>query len=106
MISINRHDIFKTILIIWFIGATGYVVFDQWSSYKVRGIQAAYQQGYTDSVTALIDQTQKSGCTPFDVQKGDTKIQLVSGQCLQQASAAAGQVQPQQPAASQIAPKK
>lgn len=92
MISINKQDIFKTVLIIWFVAATGYVIYDQYASYKVLGIQAAYQQGYTDSVSRLIAEAEKSQCQPFEVRKDETKISLVNGQCLQSAGE---QVQPQ-----------
>jgi hypothetical protein len=92
MISINKQDILKTVVIIWFVATTGYVVYDQYASYKVLGIQAAYQQGYADSVSQLIAESQKSQCQPFEVRKDDTKISLVNGACLQSAGE---QVQPQ-----------
>lgn len=85
MVSINRQDVFKTIIIIWFLAATGYVIYDQYMGFKIRGMQASYQQGYGDAINQVIDQTKKDGCQPFEVHSGDTKVQVVNSQCLQQA---------------------
>lgn len=103
MLTINKQDVFKTIIIIWFVATTGYVIYDVYAGYKIRGMQAAYNTGYTDSVAQLIDQTEKSGCTPFEVTKDAKKIQLVNGQCLS-ASPAGGQQAQQQGAPQTQAP--
>lgn len=79
-----KNDILKTIVIIWLFAATSYVVFNEWNSYKEKGIQAAYQQGMTDTIGKLIDQTQKNPCQPVDVSLQNTKIQVVDAKCLQQ----------------------
>lgn len=94
MLTINKQDILKTVMIIWFVATTGYVIFDLYNGYKIQGIQKAYQTGYAKSVDDLIAQTEKSGCQAFEVKKDDKKISLVSGQCLQQPGQ---QEQPQQP---------
>src|SRR5689334_22528737 len=97
--NITKQDIIKTVIIVWFMATTGYVIFDQYNTYKVRGIQAAYQQAYADSVDQLIAQTQKNQCTPFEVHNGEKKITVVSGECV-------AQQQPQQaPQQSSIVPK-
>jgi hypothetical protein len=88
MLSIGKQDIIKTVLIIWFIAATGYVVYDIYIGYKVRGMQAAYQQGYTDAVNQVIDQTQKGGCQTTDIHSGDKKVSIVAAQCAQSPQAA------------------
>lgn len=85
MLTITKQDILKILTIMWFVAATGYVAYDQYLGYKVRGMQAAYQQGYADSVAQLIGEAEKNQCQPFEVKKDDKKIQLVNGQCLQQA---------------------
>jgi len=77
-----KNDIPKTIVIIWLFAATGYVVFNEWSGYKEKGIQAAYQQGVADTVSKLIDQAQKNPCQPIDVNLQDKKIQIVDAKCL------------------------
>ena len=104
MMTINKQDILKTLVIIWFVAATGYVVYDQYAGYKIRGMQQAYQTGYAKSVEDLIAQTEKSGCQPFEVKKDDKKISLVDGQCLQQQSQ--GQAQGPQASVLQPASKK
>lgn len=102
MLNIEKKDILKTFFILWFVLATGYVLYDQYLEYKLRGMQASYQQGIADSVSQLIEQTQKSGCVPFEVTKDKEKIQLVDGQCLQQS-----QIPNQQTSqTNQVAPKK
>lgn len=78
-----KKEILKTILIIWLFAATTYVIWNEWSAYKVQGIQAAYQQGYTEAIGQLIDQTQKTPCQPVDVNLQDNKIQVVDAKCLQ-----------------------
>jgi uncharacterized lipoprotein YajG len=82
MLTINKQDILKTLLIIWFVGATGYVAYDIYASYKIRGMQAAYNQGYADSISQVIDQTEKNQCQPLDIHNADKKIQTVDARCL------------------------
>ena len=77
-----KKEILKTILIIWLFAATSYVVFNEWNSYKAKGIQAAYQQGITDTIGKLINQTQQNPCQPVDVSLQDKKIQVVDATCL------------------------
>lgn len=85
MIIINKQDTVKTFLIIWFLAATGYVIYDQYIGWKVRGMQQAYESGYVKSVEDLFIQAEKNGCNPFEVKKDDKSIQLVNGYCLKQA---------------------
>jgi len=82
-----KNEILKTIVIIWLFAATSYVVFNEWTSYKTKGVQQAYQQGMTDTIGKLIDQTQKNPCQPVDVNLQDKKIQVVDAKCLNQAAA-------------------
>lgn len=94
MISINKQDVFKTALIIWFIAATGYVAYDQYLGYKVRGMQAAYQQGATDATKQLFDKSQAGQCKEtVTVTLGESKLELIDVKCLQQAPASDGQPQ-------------
>lgn len=87
MLTINKQDVLKTIIIIWFIATTSYVAYDQYSDYKVRGIQAAYQSGYGTAIDDLIKKTEESQCQSFEVAKDDDKVSLVNTECLQQAQA-------------------
>ena len=94
MISSGKQDIIKTIIIIWFIAATGYVLADQYNGYKIRGIQAAYQQGFSESIDQIMQQMQKSGCAPFEIQNGEAKAKIVDAQCLPQEDIAQPDGQP------------
>jgi hypothetical protein len=100
MMTINKQDVMKTVLIIWFVGATIYVAYDLYAGYKIRGMQQAYQTGYATSVDDLIKKAEGSQCQPFEVQKDGKKIQLVNGQCLQQQGN-----QQSQPSAPQAQPQ-
>jgi len=75
------HDILKTILIVWFVAATLYVLYDLYNGYKVKGMQAAYQQGYADSVAQVIDKVTAAHCTPIEIRKGDQSVSIVDATC-------------------------
>jgi hypothetical protein len=77
-----KREILKTVVIIWLFTATSYVIYNEWNAYKVKGIQAAYQQGVAETIGQLIDQTQKNQCQPVDVNLQDKKIQVVDAKCL------------------------
>jgi hypothetical protein len=94
MLTINKQDIFKTIIIIWFIATTSYVAYDQYSDYKIKGIQAAYQSGYGAAIDDLINKSKESQCQSFEVAKDSDKVSLVNTDCLKQTEA----TQPTQPA--------
>jgi hypothetical protein len=96
MLTINKQDVFKTVVIIWFVATTGYVVFDLYTGYKIQGMQQAYQTGYTTAVDDLMKKSEESQCQPFEAQKDDKKIQLVNARCLQQSGS-----QPSQSSGSQ-----
>ncbi len=83
MMTISRQDFFKTVMIIWFVGATGYVVYDTYVGYKVRGMQAAYNAGYSTSVNDLISKISSSNCQPIEIKKDNTDIKLIDYSCLQ-----------------------
>jgi hypothetical protein len=84
MLTISRQDVFKTLIIIWFIGTTGYFIYDIYINYRVRGMQMAYNDGYGASVNDLIKKATSNKCQPFEVQKDGTKLQLIDISCLQQ----------------------
>ena len=78
----KKNEILRTILTIWFLATTGYVVYDFWNEYKTKGIQNAYNLGLTDTVNKLIQQVESSQCQPVEVFSGEKKLQVVSAQCL------------------------
>jgi len=81
---IAKQDIFKTILIIWFVATTGYFIFDQYNNYKIKGIQQAYQTGYGAAVDDVIKKAKDSNCNSFDVTKGDDKVSVINAECMMQ----------------------
>lgn len=83
MSAINKQDVLRTVLTIWLIAATGYIVYDQYVGYKVRGIQQAFQDGYVKSVDDLIQKTKNSKCQPFEVKMNDESITLIDFSCTQ-----------------------
>ena len=83
MMTISKQDVLKTIIIIWFVGATGYVIYDTYIGYKVRGMQAAYNAGYSTSVNDLIGKISNSNCQPIEIKKDNTDIKLIDYGCLQ-----------------------
>lgn len=91
MISIDKKDVIKTVVIIWFVAATGYVIYDQYIGYKVRGMQAAYQQGIADTTKQIFDKSQADQCKqPMELTLGDSKLQLIDVNCLKQQQPQAG----------------
>ena len=83
MLTLNKQDILKTVLIIWFLATTFYFVYDQYAGYKVRGMQAAYQQGYQASITELIAKSKESNCKGFGIKQGSEELNLIDVKCLQ-----------------------
>lgn len=81
----EKKDIIKTILIVWIIATTGYVAMDVWNDYKIKGIQAAYQQGQKETIAQVISQAKNGQCQPFDVSDGENKTQIMDASCLSQA---------------------
>lgn len=92
MILINKQDVLKTVLIIWFIATTGYVLYDQYLGYKVRGMRAAYDQGVNDAAKQIFDKSQATQCKEaLTVTLGENKLELIDVKCLQQPQAEASQ---------------
>jgi hypothetical protein len=83
MMTISKQDVFKTVMIVWFIGATGYVIYDTYIGYKVRGMQAAYNAGYSTSVNDLIGKVSSSNCQPIEIKKDNVDIKLIDYSCSQ-----------------------
>jgi hypothetical protein len=95
MMTITRQDVFKTLMIIWFVATTGYVLVDLYLGYKVRGMQQAYKTGYAASVDDLVKQAEGSQCQPFEVQKDGKKTKLLNAQCVQQQTQQSSQTETQ-----------
>lgn len=95
--SISKQDIIKTLIVIWFVATTGYVAVDMYMGYKIRGMQAAYKNGYASSVADFMNKLQDNKCQPVDIKKNENeKIQVIEMECLKQ------QQEQQPPAAQQV----
>jgi hypothetical protein len=99
---ISRNDIVKTLMIVWFVATTGYVIADLYIGYRVRGIQAAYQNGYASSVSDFVKKLQDNKCQPVEIKKNENeKIQVIDVQCLKQQQEQQGPQNSSQPQAGQ-----
>lgn len=94
MMTINKGDIVKTAVIVWFIAATGYVVYDQVATYKLKGLQQAYQTGYGTAVDDFMKKVKEGNCQPFEINKNNEKVSVVSASCLNQTMPTFDDVQP------------
>jgi len=85
-ITSKKQLIFKTLLIIWLVIATGYILFDLYRRYQVSLISQAYNAGLTDTINNVIKQAEESKCQPFDAYSGEKKVSLIDVKCLQNAA--------------------
>ena len=86
--------IVKSLLIIWLVLATGYILFDIYSRYQATIMQKVYATGVTDTVNSLIKQTEQSNCQPFSVYNASTTVSLLDVKCLQQPTASTSPSKP------------
>lgn len=73
----------KIILIVWVVFSILYVAYNEWSRFSVYVMQRSYEQGVTDAVSQVIQQSQT--CKAFPVNVGQNKATLVNVDCLKQA---------------------
>lgn len=78
----NKKNITLMIAILWIIFSVGYVVLDQWQKFQVNYVQTAYQEGLSDSVKIMINESGK--CVPIPLIDGETKVEMIAISCLQQ----------------------
>ena len=81
MKNMNKQNLFVGVVIIWIIFSAGYIIRDQWQSFKVEQLGQAYQQGIADSVNQLMTEAEK--CEPVNVFNQEKEIQVISVECLQ-----------------------
>jgi len=70
----------KTILIVWIVFASLYVVYGEYQRLQNAVARAAYNQGLTTAVTQLISEAGK--CQPIPITAGNVKVELIATQCL------------------------
>jgi hypothetical protein len=77
----NKQDILKTVLIVWLMASTAYVVYDIYDNFRIKSAQAAYQQGYVDSAREVIEKVSEANCVPIEIRTGDESVAVVAGTC-------------------------
>ncbi|EKE16461.1 MAG: hypothetical protein ACD_11C00013G0005 [uncultured bacterium] len=77
-----KKNIVIAATVAWIVATTGYVIYDIWSEYKIKGIQKAYNQGVEDMTTRVINEVGKRGCEAVEIYVGEKKIQIANAQCL------------------------
>jgi hypothetical protein len=92
----NKVPAKKIILIVWVVFSILYVAYNEWNRFSTYVMQRSYEQGITDAVSQVIQQSQ--ACKAFPVNVGQNKATLLNVDCLKQAQ---GQAQGQQPQAQQ-----
>ncbi|HMN19728.1 MAG TPA: hypothetical protein PKA31_04020 [Candidatus Moranbacteria bacterium] len=75
-------EFFKFIMWAWVLGTSGYVLFDLWNDYKVRGIEAAYRQGSYDTAEKIVTHILENPCVSLPVSAGENSVNIVDKKCL------------------------
>jgi len=81
--TISKKLIFHIIAFIWIVFSVVFILYDVWSDFKNVQISNAYQQGRTDTINALIQQSKD--CQTVPIYSGDTQIQIIDVSCLKTA---------------------
>ena len=76
--SLRRYLVSGAVLL-WVLFTTGYVLADQWQTFKGKALNNAYQQARKDTLTELLKLAAQ--CQPINVELEGQKAQLVSTAC-------------------------
>lgn len=79
--NFDKQDIAKTALVVWLMISTLYVLYDLYDNYRVKGTQAAYKQGYADSVADVITKVGDADCQPIEIRKEDRSVEVMAAEC-------------------------
>lgn len=79
----TTKNIVVAFTLVWIVFSVGYIIRDQWQDFQNGRVQAAYQQGLTDTVRTLMGQV--ASCNPIPLFDGDTRVEVIAVSCLQQA---------------------
>jgi hypothetical protein len=82
MPSVKKFPLFKTVLIIWIVFASLYVIYGEYTRINVMVAQRSYNTGLRDAVNQLIQQAQT--CQPIPVTSGEQRVDLIALSCLNQ----------------------
>ena len=81
----GKISVSRIILILWVAFSILYVGWNEWTRFKVYVMQGSYNQGVSDAVSKVIDESK--ACKTFPVNVGDLKATLVNVDCLKQPGA-------------------
>lgn len=81
----KKTKILIIIAIVWTVFAGGYMCRKQWQAMKTKKVQAAYQEGFAETIRELMSRTDDC-TTPVPVSNGQITANVVSMECLQQKS--------------------
>jgi hypothetical protein len=92
---LTKKNILVAIITIWITFSIGYITYDQWKNFQAGQLQTAYYQGVTDSIQALVIQSEK--CLPIPLYEGeDKKVEMIAVSCLEQTPEQTPEQQPEQ----------
>ncbi|QQR83434.1 hypothetical protein IPJ72_06635 [Candidatus Peregrinibacteria bacterium] len=81
----NKHSKWHTVLLIWIIFASLYFVYNEWGrlSTVVKTVaQQSREEGFATAINGVIQKAQ--ACESFNVFSGDSSVELINIQCLNQ----------------------
>ncbi len=81
----KHFSIPKFFLILWLVFSVLYVGYSQWLSFRANQLQRPYNQGLSDAVSRVIEESKT--CKAFPVNVGENKVTLVNIECLKQPEA-------------------
>lgn len=82
MKKITVTPISTVLLVIWIVFSVLYVGYDLWQEIKQLPVEQAYSKGKTETLNALVSNSQT--CKPVNVQSQAGTAQLINVACLQQ----------------------
>jgi len=78
-ITLSKKTIGSLVLFLWLVFSIVYIASDIWNNYKKIQLTAAYNQGKTDTINALIKEADK--CQPVSIFGEEKDIQLMNLNC-------------------------
>ncbi len=80
----NKKSFGILLVVLWVAFSVYYIINDQWTDFKTREVERAYQKGVADSVKSLT--AQLKDCKPVPLFDGVEKAEVISIKCLQEMS--------------------
>ncbi len=81
--NFSKKTILRLFVFLWIVFSVVYIAWDLWSDFKNAQMFQAYEQGRTDTVSALIQEAEK--CEPVLVTGTEKQISVIGVHCLTRA---------------------